>query len=118
MNAKKQTQSTNTSGNRTTLPIKRKTKELTDKLLKKLNKNKLGSKIYPDDLVQFWVNKMDDELCKELQQSKITIVDELPRIRKLWEEKNSRISDEKWELMKISGELTGFFKQHSMIKLQ
>jgi hypothetical protein len=117
MNAKKQTLTTNTNGNRTTLPIKRKTKELTDKLLKKLNKNKLGSKIYPDDLVLFWVSKMDAQLCKELQQSKITIVDEMPRIRKLWEDTNSRITDENWELMKISGELTGFFKQHSIIKL-
>ncbi|PIK16432.1 hypothetical protein [Halobacteriovorax sp. JY17] len=118
MNGKKQTQIVSTIGNRTTLPIKRKTKELTDKLLKKLNKTKLGSKIYPDDLVQFWVSKMNDDLCKELQQSKITIVDEMPRIRKLWEDKNIKISDEKWELMKITGELTDFFRQHSMIKLQ
>ena len=118
MNAKKQTQTTIASGNRTTLPIKRKTKEMADKLLLKLNKNKLGSKIYPDDLVQFWVSKMNDDLCKELQQSKITIVDEMPRIRKLWEEENNKISDEKWELLKISGELTDFFKRHSILKWQ
>ena len=49
--------------------------------------------------------------------SKITIVDEMPRIRKLWEEQNKKVTDEKWEFMKITGELTEFFKQHSIIKL-
>jgi adenylate kinase family enzyme len=110
MNVKRNKQKTNSSGNITTLTIKRKIKEMTDKLLKKLNKNMLGSKIYPDDLVNFWVDRMTDDLCLEIQQSKLTIVDEMPRIRKLWENSNTKVTDEKWELMKITGELTGFFK--------
>ena len=51
---------------------------------------------------------MTADLFLEIQQSKITIDDEMPRIRKLWANSNTKRTDE----------LTGFFKQHSMIKLQ
>jgi len=118
MNAKNTKTQQSKSNNRTTLPIKRATKLEADKLLKKLNKNKLGSKIYPDDLVNFWISKMDEKLCEELQRSKVTIVDELPRLRKIWEQENNKISDEEWELLKINGQLTEFFKRHSILKLQ
>jgi hypothetical protein len=43
---------------------------------------------------------MTADLFLKIHQSKITIVDEMARIRKLWENSHT----------KINGELTGFFK--------
>ena len=36
----------------------------------------------------------------------------------LYEKENGQINDEKWELLKISGGLKGYFKKHSLISLE
>lgn len=117
MQNKKNTKQKKGSGKRATIPVRKATKEVVDKLVERANKNRPGGKIFPDDLINYLITIFSDSDVAKLQHLKVTILDEEPRIKQLYFKQHGEVSDAKWELMKCSGLLADFFKAHSRVVL-
>ena len=102
-----------------TISVKPDAKEKFLKHLDKINQERYSKcKIHAYDWLNFMMDNMPDSLREGLKSYKMTILDEQLRIRSIYEKENGKIDDEKWELLKISGGLKGYFKKHSLISLE
>ena len=103
------------------LNLEKETKIKFDKLLSEINKNSgLKKKVAPNSLQSYLIElfaKDHDQHKKTLQLSSLTWIEEEERLRPVWENKNRKVSKEQWELLKCTGQLVGFFKEHSRIPL-
>ncbi len=109
----------NENTTKATISVKPETKERFLKHLEEVNQERHSkSKIYANDWLTFIMDNMADSLKEGIKSHKMTILDEQLRIRSIYEKENGRINDEKWELLKISGGLKGYFKKHSLISLE
>jgi len=102
-----------------TISVKPEVKEKFLKHLEEINQERYSKgKIHAYDWLNFMMDNMSDSLREGLKSYKMTILDEQLRIRSIYEKENGQIDDEKWEILKISGGLKGFFKKHSLISLE
>ena len=97
--------------------IKQTTKTKVDKLLQEINKQEDGGKVTFDQLVNYFLSKIEKEDLKNLQLQSVTWVHEEKRLRKLYEKKKGNISEEKWKQMLCLGELRSFFNTHSRLPI-
>ncbi len=106
------------SSTKSTISVKPEVKERFLRHIEELNQKRHSkSKIIPNDWLTFFIDNMTDSQVEGLRSHKMTILDEQQRIRSIYEKENSKVSDEKWELLKISGVLKTYFKKHSIISL-
>jgi len=109
----------NENNTKSTISIKPETKERFLKHLEEINHERHSkAKIYANDWLTFVMDNMPNSLRESIKTHKMTILDEQLRIRSLYEKEHGELDNEKWELLKISGSLKGFFKKHSSMSLE
>lgn len=109
----------NEKSTKSTISVKPEVKEVFLKHLEELNQGRYSKgKIYSTDWLLFVIENMSDSMKEGIKSHKMTILDEQRRIRVIYEKENSKVSDEKWELLKISGGLKSYFKKYSSLSLE
>ncbi len=103
--------------NFTSIRVKDKTKEEVNKFLEKVNKAEDCGKVTFDTLVSFFLEKLTTEDIQALQTKTITWSHEEKRLRKLWEKKKGKVSDNKWKEMLFLGQLGEFIEANSRLKV-
>ena len=99
------------------LRVKNETKALLQSLLAKINKNEDCGKITSDKIIHHLVENVTTEDIKALQLESITWEHEDRRLKKLWEKKKGKISENKWKEMLCIGQLAEFINEHSRLKV-
>ncbi len=99
------------------LRVKNETKALLQNLLAKINKNEDCGKITSDKIIHHLVKNVTNEDIKALQLESITWEHEDRRLKKLWEKKKGKISENKWKEMLYIGQLAEFINEHSRLKV-
>ena len=101
----------------TSIRVKEGTKYEVNKLLKKVNQSEDCGKVTFDILVNYFLERMTKEDMKTLQVKSITWAHEETYLRRVWEQKKGKISDEKWKKMLFLGELQRFISSHSRFRV-
>lgn len=102
--------------NFTSIRVKEKTKVEVNKFLEKINKAEDCGKVTFDTLVNFFLERMNKEEIEALQMKTITWSHEEKRLRKIWEKKKGKISDNQWKEMLFLGQLSDFIASHSRLR--
>ena len=103
--------------NFTSIRIKNKTKEDVTKFLEKVNKSEDCGKVTFDTLIGYFLEKTSKDDIENLQLKTITWSHEETRLRKLWEKKKGKVTDNKWKEMLYIGQLGEFISLNSRIKV-
>ena len=103
--------------NFTSIRVKDGTKEAVNKFLAKVNKTEDCGKVTSDLLINFFLEKVTKEDVDMLQKQALTWSHEERYLRKLWEKKRSRVSDDQWKKMLFLGELQDFISSHSRFRV-
>ena len=107
--------STKKNYNYTSIRVKEKTKGDVTKFLEKVNKTEDCGKVTFDTLIGYFLEKVEKEDIESLQLKTVTWSHEEKRLRKLWEKKKGKVTDNKWKEMLYMGQLQDFIKEHSRI---
>ena len=103
--------------NFSSIRVKNGTKEAINKFLEKVNRTEDCGKVTLDILVNFLLEKVTKEDMEALQMKTLTWSHEEKHLRKLWERKKGKVSEEQWKKMLFLGELQGFISTHSRLKV-
>lgn len=101
--------------NFTSIRIKNKTKEDVTKFLEKVNKSEDCGKVTFDTLIGYFLENTSKDDIENLQLKTITWSHEETHLRKIWEKKKGKVTDNKWKEMLYMGQLQDFIKEHSRI---
>ena len=109
----------NENNTKATISVKPDAKEKFIEHLEKINQERYSkSKVYASDWLTYMMDNMPDSLREGIKSHKMTIIDEQLRVRSIYEKENGKLTNEKWELLKISGNLKSYFKKHSTLSLE
>lgn len=97
--------------------VKGKTKEDVNKFLDRVNKADDCGKVTFDAFVSYFLNKANKEDIEMLQLQSITWEHEEKRLRRLWEKKKGKVSNNKWKEMLFLGQLSDFVSDNSRLKM-
>lgn len=103
--------------NYTSIRVKDKTKDDVTKFLEKVNKTEDCGKVTFDTLIGYFLEKVEKEDIESLQLKTVTWSHEEKRLRKLWEKKKGKVSDNKWKEMLYLGQLGEFISINSRLKV-
>lgn len=67
--------------------------------------------------VSYFLNKANKEDIEMLQLQTITWEHEEKRLRRLWEKKKGKVSNNKWKEMLFLGQLSDFVSDNSRLKM-
>ncbi len=114
----KNTESTQKKNNNyTSIRVKDKTKDDVTKFLETVNKNDDCGKVTFDTLIGHFLEKVTKEDIASLRLKTVTWSHEEKRLRKLWEKKKGKVSDNKWKEMLFLGQLGEFISANSRLKV-
>ena len=97
--------------------VKESTKNNITKILEKANKTDDCGKVTMDILISHLVEKISPNDIQELQLKSITWEHEEKRLRRLWEKKKGKVSNNKWKEMLFLGQLSDFVSDNSRLKM-
>ncbi len=112
-----ETNSTTQKGNYTSIRVKENTKVDVNKFLDKANKTEDCGKITFDALISYFLKNVTKEDIENLQLQSITWAHEDKRLKRLWEKKKGKISENKWKEMLYIGQLKEFIAEHSRLQI-
>ncbi len=101
----------------TSIRVKEKTKESVRSFLLKVNKSEDCGKVSTDVLLSYFLDKVTKEDIEALQLKTITWSMEEKRLRKLWEKKKGKVTDDKWKEMTFLGQLVEFIFENSRLQV-
>ena len=101
----------------TSIRVKGNTKNNVNKFLEKINKTEDCSKITFDALVGYFLENVNQEDIEKLQKSAITWAHEDKRLKRLWEKKKGKVSENKWKEMLYIGQLAEFIAENSRLQV-
>ena len=99
------------------LRIKESTKTLVSKFLDKVNKDEDCGKVTPDSLVKYFLENVTSADIEKIQLQSVTWSHEEKRLKKLWEKKKGKVTDNGWKEMLYMGQLASFIKENSRIQI-
>jgi hypothetical protein len=101
----------------TSIRVKGNTKNDVNKFLEKVNKVEDCGKVTFDVLVSYFLKSVTSEDIEKLQMESITWAHEDKRLRRLWEKKKGKVSENKWKEMLYIGQLAEFISENSRIQV-
>ena len=101
----------------TSIRVKGNTKNDVNKFLEKINKTEDCGKITFDALVSHFLKNVTPEDIETLQKGAITWAHEDKRLKRLWEKKKGKVSDNKWKEMLYVGQLAEFIAENSRLQV-
>lgn len=99
------------------LRVKESTKVKVDKFVKKVNSSDEYGRICVDQIVNFLIDNVTKEDIEKLQFSTITWAHEDKRLKKLWEKKHGKVTENKWKELLYIGQLSEFIATNSRLQL-
>jgi hypothetical protein len=114
----KPTKENQKNNNYTSIRVKLSTKESINKFIEKINNTEDCGKITFDALANYLLNNISKEDIDNLQLKSVTWTHEDKRLRRLWEKKKGKVSENKWKEMLYMGQLQSFIKEHSRITIR
>ncbi|MBT6325374.1 MAG: hypothetical protein HOJ35_05355 [Bdellovibrionales bacterium] len=99
----------------TSIRVKENTKNNVNKFLDKVNKSEDCGKVTFDTLVSYFLENISNEDVEKLQLKSITWAHEDKRLRRLWEKKKGKVTENKWKEMLYLGQLGKFISENSRI---
>jgi hypothetical protein len=102
----------------TSLRVKGNTKNDATKFLDKVNKIEDCGKVTYDALVAYFLKNVTTEDIERLRVESITWAHEDKRLRRLWEKKKGKVSEQKWKEMLHLGQLREFTLEHSRLQVE
>jgi hypothetical protein len=112
-----ETNSTLKNDNYTSIRVKKNTKLEVNKFLDKANKTEDCGKITFDALISHFLENVTKEDIEKLQLKSITWAHEDKRLKRLWERKKGKVSDNKWKEMLYIGQLADFITENSRLQI-
>ncbi len=103
--------------NYSSIRIKENTKNGVIKFLEKINTSEFCGRITPDSFVSYFLENVTKEDIEKLQIKSITWAHEDKRLRKLWEKKKGKVSENSWKEMLYLGQLKEFISEHSRLQI-
>lgn len=101
----------------TSIRVKGDTKNNVNKFLDKINKTEDCGKITFDALVSYFLENVTQEDIENLQKGAITWAHEDKRLKRLWEKKKGKVSENKWKEMLYVGQLAEFIAANSRLQI-
>ena len=101
----------------TSIRVKKNTKTDVNKFLEKANKAEDCGKITFDALIGYFLENVSNEDIQKLQLKSITWAHEDKRLKRLWERKKGKVSDNKWKEMLYIGQLADFISENSRLRV-
>ena len=102
----------------TSIRVKKNTKIDVNKFLDKTNKAEDCGKITFDALIGYFLENVSNEDVKKLQLQSITWAHEDKRLKRLWEKKKGKTSENKWKEMLYIGQLKEFIAENSRLQIE
>jgi len=99
------------------LRVKPATKEKMDNFIQKINSTDECGRISIDQIVNFFLDNVSKKNIEMLQFQSITWSHEDKRLKRLWEKKKGKVSENKWKEMLYLGELSKFTLEHSRLNI-
>ena len=103
--------------NYTSIRVKDKTKDDVTKFLEKVNKTEDCGKVTFDTLIAYFLENVNKDDIESLQLKTVTWSHEEKRLRRLWEKKKGKTSDNKWKEMLYLGQLGEFISSNSRLQI-
>ncbi len=101
----------------TSIRVKGNTKKDVNNFLEKINKTEDCGKITFDALVSYFLENVNQEDIENLQKGAITWAHEDKRLKRLWEKKKGKVSENKWKEMLYVGQLAEFIAANSRLEV-
>ncbi len=101
----------------TSIRVKGNTKNDVNKFLDKINKTEDCGKITFDALIRYFLENVTQEDIDQLQKRAITWAHEDKRLKRLWEKKKGKVSENKWKEMLYIGQLAEFIAENSRLQV-
>ena len=103
--------------NYTSIRVKDRTKDDVTKFLEKVNKTEDCGKVTFDTLIGYFLENVSKEDIESLQLKTVTWSHEEKRLRRLWERKKGKVTDNKWKEMLYLGQLGEFILTNSRLQI-
>lgn len=103
--------------NYTSIRVKANTKLDVNRFLDKLNKVEDTGKITFDALISYFLKNVSKEDIEKLQFQSISWAHEDKRLRRLWEKKKGKVSENKWKEMLYLGQIKEFIVENSRLQV-
>jgi isocitrate dehydrogenase len=100
----------------TSIRVKKNTKVDVNKFLDQANKAEDCGKITFDALIGYFLENVSNEDIEKLQLKSITWAHEDKRLRRLWEKKKGKVSENKWKELLYIGQLSEFIAENSRLQ--
>lgn len=101
----------------TSIRVKKNTKSDVNKFLDKANKTEDCGKITFDALISYFLKNVSSEDIEKLQMESITWAHEDKRLKRLWEKKKGKLTENKWKEMLYIGQLSEFITENSRLQV-
>ena len=101
----------------TSIRVKGNTKSDVNKFLEKINKTEDCGKITFDAFISYFLENVTQEDIENLQKGAITWAHEDKRLKRLWEKRKGKVSENKWKEMLYIGQLAEFISENSRLQI-